>query len=250
MSNTIKTILFALGLCFVCGTLLATAAKGLRGLQHKNIVTDQRKNILDSVGLIDNQKPYTTETINTMYTQNIEKVSVDNSGRVIDKAMEDKLPGTKTLPIYLYIKSDGAIESYIIPIDTKGLWGKIHGYLALRNDGSTIRGFTVYKHSETPGLGGEIEKKWFQKNFIGKKIVNQKGSFVSISIAKGKVQGNIPKDRLSNYVDGISGATLTGKFLSEGLKETLKTYEPVSIKFRKHNFKDYPQIEKSTSIKK
>jgi Na+-transporting NADH:ubiquinone oxidoreductase subunit C len=33
-------------------------------------------------------------------------------------------------------------------------------------------------------------------------------------------------------VDGISGATLTGRYLSEGLEETLMQYEPVSIIFR------------------
>jgi len=34
-------------------------------------------------------------------------------------------------------------------------------------------------------------------------------------------------------VDGISGATLTGKFLNEGMKETLRRYEPVAIQFRR-----------------
>ena len=112
------------------------------------------------------------------------------------------------------------------------------GYLAIQDDGSTISGFTVYKHSETPGLGGEIEKNWFQKNFIGKKIVDQAGDFVSISVAKGKVADRITKDQQSNFVDGISGATLTGKYLTAGVKEILKSYEPVSIRFRKN------QVEK------
>jgi Na+-transporting NADH:ubiquinone oxidoreductase subunit C len=106
------------------------------------------------------------------------------------------------------------------------------GYLALKSDGSTVTGFTVYKHSETPGLGGEIEKRWFQKNFEGKKILDKAGGFVSISIAKGFLPESFPKDKLPNYVDGISGATLTGKFLTTGLKDVLQAYEPVSIKFR------------------
>ena len=106
--------------------------------------------------------------------------------------------------------------------------------MALKNDGQTISGFTVYKHSETPGLGGEIGKGWFQKNFIGKKIVDQSGDFVSISIAKGLAENIIPKDKRINYVDGISGATLTGKFLAAGMKEILSEYEPVSIAFRKN----------------
>ena len=63
-----------------------------------------------------------------------------------------------------------------------------------------------YKHSETPGLGGEIEKRWFQKNFEGKKVVSRAGNFLSISIAKGGAKNTVPEDRRINYVDGISGS--------------------------------------------
>ena len=134
-------------------------------------------------------------------------------------------------PFNVYEK-DNTIQAYVVPIDTRGLWGKIHGYLAIDNDGKTVRGFTVYQHSETPGLGGEIESRWFRKNFRGKKIVNKSGNFVSISIAKGKTDEVVPPDKRPNYVDGISGATMTGKFLTAGLRDILKEYEPVAIRFR------------------
>jgi Na+-transporting NADH:ubiquinone oxidoreductase subunit NqrC len=45
----------------------------------------------------------------------------------------------------------------------------------------------------------------------------------------------------ANYVDGISGATLTGRFLSAGLKEILSEYEPVSIKLRSKEMLLWPQ---------
>jgi Na+-transporting NADH:ubiquinone oxidoreductase subunit C len=105
--------------------------------------------------------------------------------------------------------------------------------MAIENDGKTVAGFSVYSHNETPGLGGEIEKPWFQKNFVGKKIVDEKGNFVSVGIAKGHVADVIASDRQSNYVDGISGASLTGKFLTGGLKTVLTEYEPLSEQFRK-----------------
>ena len=123
----------------------------------------------------------------------------------------------------------------MVPIDSRGLWGKIHGYMAIENDGATIRGFTVYKHQETPGLGGEIESRWFRKNFKGKKIVDTNGDFVSVKIAKGSAEGAVAAKRQINYVDGISGATMTGKFLSEGMKQVLKEYEPVAVQFRQKN---------------
>jgi Na+-transporting NADH:ubiquinone oxidoreductase subunit C len=82
-------------------------------------------------------------------------------------------------------------------------------------------------------LGGEIESRWFRQNFEGKKIVDASGDFVSIQIAKAGMVDTLPAERRINYVDGISGATLTGKFLNEGMKETLKRYEPVAIQFRR-----------------
>ena len=42
----------------------------------------------------------------------------------------------------------------------------------------------------------------------------------------------MPDDRRVNMVDGISGATLTGKYLTTGLKDILLEYEPVSLRFR------------------
>ncbi|MCK5194193.1 MAG: NADH:ubiquinone oxidoreductase subunit C, partial [Desulfobulbaceae bacterium] len=84
-----------------------------------------------------------------------------------------------------------------------------------------------------PGLGGEIDKRWFQKNFAGKKIIDDRGKLVSVAIAEGKVADKILESRQKNFVDGISGATLTGKFLSEGLKLTLIEYKPLLTKIHK-----------------
>ena len=227
MSDQLKSILFAAATCLVCTISLTAASTVLKGLQQKNIAMDRQKNILKSVGLIEENMVYTVKEINRLYADNIKYIWVDSKGSIIKKDQKAQ----KKLPVYIYMKND-RIESYILPIDSRGLWGRILGYLALKNDGSTIAGFTVYKHSETPGLGGEIEKRWFQKNFEGKKIVSRTGNFLSISIAKGSLSDTVGDDRRMNVVDGISGATLTGKYLSTGLKDILLEYEPVSLKFR------------------
>ena len=56
---------------------------------------------------------------------------------------------------------------------------------------------------------------------MGKRIVDQNGEFVSIAIAKGTVAQTVSKAKQPNWVDGISGATLTGKFLTASMKENL-----------------------------
>ena len=229
MSSYVKSLIFALTTAVVCSFLLTAASAGLKGFQLENIDVDKKKNILLAVGLVDSGETYRKADILDIYEKNIQNLRVSPEGEML--GLEQVSATENSLPIYLYVKGS-KIASYIIPINTKGLWGKIFGYLALDRDGSTVTGFTVYKHSETPGLGGEIEKRWFQKNFEGKKILDKTGDFVSISIAKGTLPETFPQDKRPNFVDGISGATLTGKYLTTGLKNVLQAYEPVSIKFR------------------
>jgi len=234
MSSSLKSIVFAAVLCFVCSVLLTAASSGLQEFQERNATVDRHANILKSVGVIASDEKYASEKIEEMYNRYILPLFVDEAGQLVRENRKQ----ADDLPIYLYVRQD-KIEGYVIPIDSRGLWGRIYGYLALENDGSTISGFTVYKHSETPGLGGEIESRWFQKNWVGKKIVNRAGEFVSVGIAKGEVDKFVAAEKQVHYVDGIGGATMTGKYLSEGIRDTLNSYEPVSIKFRK-NLLDQP----------
>jgi len=229
MSKPIRTFVFAGLLCLACSLLLTAAATGLKDIQERNVAVDKHKNILTAVGAFALAARPSAEEIEALYQETIRTLWVDSAGRILPEGEQDP----SDLPMYVYEKS-GKISAYVVPIDTRGLWGPIHGYLALEADGSTVRGFTVYQHQETPGLGGEIEKRWFQKNFQGKKIVNQQGEFVSVSVAKGQVEEVVPSERREHYVDGISGATMTGKFLSEGLADILAAYEPVAVRFR-HN---------------
>lgn len=227
MSNTVRSILFVTILSIVCSSLLTLASTGLKDYQQKNVTMNKQINILKSVRAIDDDHLLTPDTTEKMYDENIRQAWIDVEGEIITEQRNSE----RDLPIFLFVKKN-EILSYIIPVDSRGLWGRILGYIAVKNDGETLSGFTVYRHSETPGLGGEIEKSWFQNNFVDKKIIDDQGNFTSISIAKGSVEKRIPKSRQKNYVDGISGATLTGRFLSEGLKQTLIEYEPFSKRFR------------------
>ena len=236
-NSKIHVIFFALVLSVVCSLLITAAATGLRDRQQENMVLDKKVNLLRAAGLVDaGQKPG-KDTINTLYDRRIAEVFVDRQGKIMNAEDSD---GMRLYFIHAQDARDAHdfnnISGYIVPINTRGLWGKIHGYLAFENDGQTVSGFSVFSHSETPGLGGEIESAWFQKNFKGKKILNSQDKFVSIGVAKGKA-GNLPKDEQGNFVDGISGATLTGRYLSEGIKNTLMKYERVSVTFRQKQLK-------------
>jgi len=228
--NSKKNVIqFALMLSVICSLLITGAASGLKHFQQENIKLDKKANILKAANLIKGDNKPAKEVILKRYQNHIKEVMVNQEGQPV-KNKDDNV-----LQLYYY-HTNNVIDGYILPINTKGLWGKIQGYLAFENDGQTVSGFSVFSHSETPGLGGEIENAWFRKNFKGKKILNSQNKFVSVGIAKGKVK-NLPKNLQDHYVDGISGATLTGQYLSEGIKSTLTKYEPLSISFRQKSLK-------------
>lgn len=235
-NSRINVIKFALMVSLICSLLITAAAGGLKGFQQENIELDRKINLLKAANLIAPDKKPPREQIKSLYDTHIQEVIVDSQGKILTPGIEPgiesgiKSGAADALHLYYY-KTDEVIQGYILPINSRGLWGKIQGYLAFENDGQTVSGFSVFSHSETPGLGGEIESAWFQKNFKGKKILNSQNKFVSVGIAKGKVS-NLPEEIQENYVDGISGATLTGKYLSEGIKSTLTQYKEVSITFR------------------
>ena len=227
-NSRLRVIGFAFLTSLICSVLITVSAVGLKDRQQTNMELDKKINILKAAGLVGEKKPGKPR-INELYDSHIREVMVDPRGKIIETFAPNAL--------HLYfIRDDDTITGYILPISTRGLWGKIHGYLAFENDGQTVSGFSVFNHSETPGLGGEIESNWFRKNFQGKKILNSENQFVSVGIAKGEVK-NMPENLQDHYVDGISGATLTGKYLSEGIKQTLEKYDAVSITFRQKQLK-------------
>jgi len=229
--NSKKNVIqFALMLSVICSLLITGAASGLKNLQQENIKLDKKINILKAANLIDGNNKPAKDVILRLYQEHIKEGMVNQNGQPVKTETDADI-----LHLYYY-HTNNVIDGYILPINTKGLWGKIQGYLAFENDGQTVSGFSVFSHSETPGLGGEIENAWFRKNFKGKKILNSQNKFVSVGIAKGKVK-NLPKNLQEHYVDGISGATLTGKYLSAGIKATLTKYEPLSILFRQKELK-------------
>lgn len=235
MSDARKAIFFATTVAFVCCLCITAASTALKERQQVNMRLDRQKNILKAASIDYGSVQDSAEAMATLFKNHILKVWARADGTLYSESPEGE---SSYLPLYLTVKN-GEVASYILPFNSRGLWGRIKGYLAIEADGRTIKGFTVYAHQETPGLGGEIESEWFQNNFVGKKIVGKSGEFAAIRISKGKVAGE-----LDNVVDGISGATLTGRYLSQGLASDLAIYEGVSLRFRQNRIgKDLENIK-------
>lgn len=233
------TFIFALIVCVVCSLALSIVSQGLKKQKELNVALDIKKNILKAVDLNEPlPKKVKSQEILDAYAQLIEEIVIDASGNIVEgKAPADIKDGEPFYPLYIY-KESGKVMAYCFPIIGKGLWSTLYGYFALEPDASTVRGITFYKHGETPGLGAEIEQDWFQDNYKGKKIwdvsVNE---LKPTRVVKGKVADSIPKSDQSFYVDGISGATMTSKGVTEMVDREVRKYEPFLQKIRTKKLK-------------
>jgi len=226
--SALYTFGFALLICVVCSCLLAAVSEGLRARKELNAANDIKKNILKAVGLREPlSRQASPKQVLDVFQKKMEEAVIDAQGRfVIGKKPDAIQDGEEVYPLYIY-REQGTVVAYAFPVEGKGLWSTLYGYLAIEADGRTVRGITFYQHGETPGLGAEIEKDGFQDNFKGKKIWDAAtGTLVPVTVVKGRVKDVIPADRHAFYVDGISGATMTCEGVNALLARWLKVYEP------------------------
>lgn len=239
MSNesTGKVLLVATGLCIVCSVLVSTAAVTLRPLQDRNKALDRQSNILAAAGLTAD----TPDEIQSVYDEKIVAKLVDlATGEYSDKfdvaefdqreaaknsELNLEIPTQKDFgnikrrskysTVYL-IKKGADIDGVILPVHGKGLWSTLYGFLALEPDLETIKGFGFYEHLETPGLGGEIDNPKWKALWPGKKAFVAGTEDVAIGVIKGAV--NTSRPEAMHQIDGISGATLTTRGVTNLLR--------------------------------
>lgn len=223
------TFIFSSVMVVVIAVLLSVTAISLAPYQDKNVRIEKMKNILTSVSI-------STETAGTetAFNQYITKqIVLNNKGEEVtgsvaafDVDLKKELDKAKTgkedeqlFPLFICSKEGKSF--YIIPIRGKGLWGPIWGFISLESDMNTVYGVSFAHKSETPGLGAEIATEKFQQQYVGKKILDESGKFVSVTAIKG---GAKPDD--THGVDAISGATITSIGVSEMIQRTVSNYIP------------------------
>ncbi len=228
MHSNNYTLGFVFIVTLILGTMLSVTKDSVKVLQEQNLKADVQKTILKSLNF-DESLLLTNESIEQTFANNIIDICVDINGKDVEceTSEVDIEKNLKTLPIYFKVnnKEEKKVEGIAIPIAGKGLWSTIFGFIALNPDTDTVLGIQFYKHGETPGLGGEVEKKWFTDNFINKKIRDKNGKIISIAVIKGGVDYSESNKSSIHQVDGISGATVTADGVTDFLLEDLLRYE-------------------------
>ncbi|MBR0077203.1 MAG: FMN-binding protein [Bacteroidales bacterium] len=182
-------------LVMVIAVLLTAVSMGLKPRREANQKVEKAQQILRAAGYENVEKEAALRTFDSVAARN------DIGGR----------------ECYDIRCADGT-DGLVVFVEGKGLWGPIWGYVVLADDRATVKGVVFAHKSETPGLGDRITSPEFTRSFVGKRILDKYGNFVSVSVIPKGRGGEIPEE---NRVDAISGATLTSKGVNAMLSDQL-----------------------------
>ena len=173
MHSNKYTIIFTMLITMVLAFVLSSVYSSLEEQTERNFKADIKKNILSSLGFApDENTVWNTEDVEAIFKNSVISFVIDKNGDIVKGMLPEDIDpkiDNEVYPIYKKMTND-KVEGFAIPISGKGLWGTMYGYFAIEPDGATAKGITFYKHVETPGLGAEVDKPWFQQNYIGKKL--------------------------------------------------------------------------------
>lgn len=231
------SVLFAGIVCLVCAVFVSASAVSLKDRQEANAFLDKQRNVLVAAGLAEDDEVLTDEEIEARFAP-IDSVVVDlETGEVLEdvdpetfdqrlesvdpnrsRELERNPAGVSRVPqraLVYRLNEDGELGLVVLPIEGKGLWGTLWGFLALDADLETIRGITFYEHKETPGLGGEVDNPKWKALWEGRKAFEKGETTPQIEVIRGQAG---PVDQDPYRVDGLSGATMTSRGVSNFVK--------------------------------
>tara|TARA_B100001287_G_scaffold164626_1_gene138337 strand:+ start:1412 stop:2164 length:753 start_codon:yes stop_codon:yes gene_type:complete len=232
------TLLFAIGLVVIVGTLLAAIDSSLKDKIRINKTLEKQQNILYAIGINENEGNSVSfiaaekaeEEFNKYITKQIyiqgDSIIEDNEAYLIDvkkqKALAKDPSYKRKLPLFIAQK-DGK-NLYVAPIRGKGLWDAIWAYVSI-DENMVIRGIYFDHKAETPGLGANIKQRFFMDDFIGESLLDNEGNFKGVTVSKTNLD---PKneDKYDHEVDAIAGSTITGDGVTAMIRSDLSLYQP------------------------
>ena len=224
------TIIYASVMVIIVAFLLAFVASALKPTQDDNVANDKRSQILAALR-IEKGSDY---NVQEKYAELVKADPIygENASEKQEKGgfdVQNKDFSQSKRPLYVAETPDGT--KYVIPMTGAGLWGGIWGYVALDDDCETVYGTYFSHESETAGLGARITETDFQSKFQGKKLyAGDDKSKVALSVVKKGKEGDLSAD---NYVNGITGATLTSDGVNNMIQKSLSEYSDILESLKK-----------------
>ncbi len=230
MHNNRYTLMYIIGMSLVVAVMLAFTFSGLKPIHDANEAVFKKRDILSAVKdqLSIDIANAPTEEVLSLFDSKMEQLVIDANGKVvegakaddIDMKQEEKKPAADRLyPVYIF--QGESSKYYLVAVRGNGLWDKIWGTIAIKDDFNTIAGITFDHVTETAGLGAEIkDSEAFKRAFIGKKLYDENGEYTSVAVVKGGVK------KPDHQVDAIAGATITSDGVTKMMDKGLAIYLP------------------------
>ena len=182
LRERLHTIAFMMVLGAVCAAGIGAAKLALARRIDLNEGLFRQRKVLEALRLIPHdgrgEKP-TAEKVRAIY-----------DARVREVRGQDNRPA-----YYLALSSDGGkAESVGVVSSWQGFWGRIDAVMTVTPSDRRLWGFSVFSHSETPGLGARMTEPEFRAQFFSGRMV---------------VPGT--DKRAGLQVDAITGATRTSE---------------------------------------
>lgn len=235
------TIIFAIIMVVVVGGGLAALAIGLKPTQQANVLNEKRQNIIQATGFFEKKADVTRDNAEQYFGDFVKERIILN----FDGTVKSTIPGSEAIdpknaddafnvdmrkeymgvsnkeernyPLFVCEKDGKTI--YVISCSGKGLWDDVWGYIGYDPAENKIVATKFDHKGETAGLGSIINEDPFQDQFIGKTFVGEDGTYSPIKVVK---PGS--EELTAHKVDGLSGATFTGKGVDEMMERNFEVY--------------------------
>jgi RnfABCDGE-type electron transport complex G subunit len=136
-------------------------------------------------------------------------------------------PWHKHAEFYKVDGDDGIIKAYIVETYGKGYSSYINILVSVDTNGHVMK-MEVLNHGETPGLGDEILLDYFKDQYTG----------------KGKDQMVVIKGETEDKIQSITGATISSRAVTTGVKDALELLE----KYESGEFKPVVEEKKPQEV--
>ena len=178
--QNLKVYLYVFGLTAVVAILLAGLQVSLKDIHEANEAIATKRDILGAVVGSTAAKKLSAEEVNEAF-KSIEQLVVDANGNKVEgkQAEKIKLADEEKKPeedrhYPIFIKNGKEGKQYVLAMRGNGLWDKIWGYIAVKEDFTTVVGVSFDHKSETPGLGAKIkDSDNFKAKFVNARVFNE-----------------------------------------------------------------------------
>jgi Na+-transporting NADH:ubiquinone oxidoreductase subunit C len=203
-----KTFGVALLVALVCSLVVSVTAVTLGPLQDANRLQEQAAGMLEMLDGLGEGFPQ-SRLVNLATGAYVDRDPGTSTALPADRDTAG-IASREDVATVFEAYDDGALRLVVLPIRGTGYQSTLKGYLALKADLNTVAAITFYEQAETPGMGARIVEDAWQALWPGKRLADDGGA-IRIEVVKGAGAG-------VHEVDGISGATRTGRGVTNTLR--------------------------------